>query len=294
VLRRLPPLNALKAFEAAGRHSSFTLASEELNVSHGAVSRHIKVLEDWLGLPLFERHNRRVVLTEAGRAYLAEIGAALDRIAVATTRQTERGRPHLLRVNALATFTLRWLIPRLSAFQLANPAVEVRLTTSNVPLADLVEPFDIAIRGGPDVRPGHLGHPFLTERRIPVCSPALLERLPLAEPADLEAHTLLHAATLPQVWPQWLQAAGVGTLEPRASVTLEHFYLTLQAALDGLGVAMGPERLIADDIAAGRLTYPFAGPALPARSYYTYVPEARADDPSVRAFCDWLVAAAKP
>jgi LysR family transcriptional regulator, glycine cleavage system transcriptional activator len=294
VLRRLPPLNALKAFEAAGRHSSFTLASEELNVSHGAVSRHIKVLEDWLGLPLFERHNRRVVLTEAGRAYLAEIGAALDRIAVATTRQTERGRPHLLRVNALATFTLRWLIPRLSAFQLANPAVEVRLTTSNVPLADLVEPFDIAIRGGPDVRPGHLGHPFLTERRIPVCSPALLERLPLAEPADLEAHTLLHAATLPQVWPQWLQAAGVGTLEPRASVTLEHFYLTLQAALDGLGVAMGPERLIADDIAAGRLTYPFAGPALPARSYYTYVPEARADDPYVRGLCDWLVAAAKP
>ncbi|KQO73543.1 transcriptional regulator [Methylobacterium sp. Leaf465] len=294
MLRRLPPLNALKAFEAAGRHASFTRAAEELRVTHGAVSRHVQALEAWLGQPLFERHNRRVVLTEAGASYLAEIGAALDRIALATTRQVERGRPRLLRVNALATFTLRWLIPRLSGFQRANPAVEVRLTTSNVPLANLAEPFDVAIRGGPDRRTGHIGRPFLTERRIPVCSPTLLRRLPLTEAGQLRGHTLLHAATLPQVWPQWLEAAGVPGLEPRASVTLEHFYLTLQAALDGLGVAMGPERLIADDVAAGRLTCPFAGPSLPARSYFTYVPEARADDPSVRAFCAWLVAAADP
>ncbi|MFE1601045.1 transcriptional regulator GcvA [Methylobacterium sp. ID0610] len=293
MLRRLPPLNALKAFEAAGRHVSFTQAAAELRVTHGAVSRHIQALEAWLGVPLFERHNRRVSLTEAGSLYLAEIGAALDRIALATTRQVERGRPRLLRVNALATFTLRWLIPRLSGFQLANPAIEVRLTTSNVPLLRLVEPFDVAIRGGPDARPGHVGQPFLSERRIPVCSPALLQRLPLEEPRELRNHTLLHAATLPQVWPQWLQAAGVPDLEPQASVTLEHFYLTLQAALDGLGVAMGPERLVADDVAAGRLTCPFPGPALPARSYYTYVPEPRMEDPSVRAFCAWLVEAAR-
>ncbi|POR40791.1 transcriptional regulator GcvA [Methylobacterium sp. V23] len=294
MLRRLPPLNALKAFEAAGRHASFTRAAEELRVTHGAVSRHVQALEAWLGQPLFERHNRRVVLTEAGASYLAEVGAALDRIALATTRQLERGRPRLLRVNALATFTLRWLIPRLSGFQRAHPTVEVRLTTSNVPLANLAEPFDVAIRGGPDLRPNHIGRPFLTERRIPVCSPDLLRRLPLTEAGALRQHTLLHAATLPQVWPQWLEAAGVPGLEPQASVTLEHFYLTLQAALDGLGVAMGPERLIADDVAAGRLTCPFAGPALPARSYFTYVPEARADDPAVRAFCAWLVAAADP
>ena len=294
MLRRLPPLNALKAFEAAGRHASFTRAAEELRVTHGAVSRHVQALEAWLGQPLFERHNRRVVLTEAGASYLAEIGAALDRIALATTRQLERGRPRLLRVNALATFTLRWLIPRLSGFQRAHPSVEVRLTTSNVPLANLAEPFDVAIRGGPDLRPDHIGRPFLTERRIPVCSPDLLRRLPLTEAGALRHHTLLHAGTLPHVWPQWLEAAGVPGLEPQASVTLEHFYLTLQAALDGLGVAMGPDRLIADDVAAGRLTCPFAGPALPARSYFTYVPEARADDPAVRAFCAWLVAAADP
>jgi LysR family glycine cleavage system transcriptional activator len=292
VHRRLPPLNAVKAFEAAARHASFTRAADELHVTHGAVSRQVQMLEAWLGAPLFERHNRRVVLTEAGAAFAAEIGAALDRIALATARQVERGRPRLLHINALATFTLRWLIPRLSGFQRANPAIEVRLTTSNVPLAQLTEPFDVAIRGGPDTRPGHVAEPFLSERRIPVCSPALLRRLPLGEPAQLRQHTLLHAATLPRVWPDWLRAAGVPDLTPQASVTLEHFYLTLQAALDGLGVAMGPERLIADDVAAGRLTLPFAGPALPARSYYTYVPEARAEDPAIRAFCGWLAAAA--
>ncbi len=286
--RRLPPLNALKAFEAAGRHGSFTRAAEELRVTHGAVSRHVQTLEAWLGLPLFERHNRRVVLTEAGRTYLPEIGAALDRIALATARQKERGRADVLHVNALATFTLRWLIPRLSVFQRAHPAVEIRLTTSNVPLAQIIEPFDVAIRGGPDTRPGFVGRAFLTERRLPVCSPRLLQHGPLSKPTDLTGHTLLHAATLPDVWPQWLQAAGVPNLAPRASVTLEHFYLTLQAALDGLGIAMGPDRLIADDVSAGRLMIPFADPALPARSYHTYVSEADADRAAVRAFCDWL------
>ncbi len=286
--RRLPPLNALRAFEAAARHASFTKAAGELHVTHGAISRHVQTLEAWLDQPLFERHNRRVVLTEAGAAYLAEVGAALDRIALATARQVERNERRLLRVNALATFTMRWLIPRLSAFQMAHPATEVRLTTSNAPLAGVSDPFDLAIRGGPDQVPGHMAQPFLTEGRLPVCSPALLARLPLHRPEQLQQHTLLHAATLPEVWPQWLMAAGVPDLEPQGSVTLEHFYLTLQAALDGLGVAIGPERLVADNVADGRLTKPFAGPLLPARSYCTYIPETRLHDPAVLAFCDWL------
>ena len=281
--RRLPPLNALRAFEAAARHASFSKAADELHVTHGAVSRHVQTLEAWLDQRLFHRLNRRVVLTEAGAAYLDDVGAALDRIALATARQLERSEHRLLRVNALATFTMRWLIPRLSAFQLAHPATEVRLTTSNAPLLGISEPFDIAIRGGPDQVPGHVAQLFLSECRVPVCSPKLLARLPLRHPGDLAQHTLLHAATLTQVWPQWLLE-----LEPQGSVTLEHFYLTLQAALDGLGVAMGPERLVADDVAAGRLTKPFAGPLLPARSYCTYVPETRVHDPAVMAFCGWL------
>jgi LysR family glycine cleavage system transcriptional activator len=286
--RRLPPLNALRAFEAAARHGSFTKAADELHVTHGAISRQVQTLEAWLDQLLFERHNRRVVLTEAGAAYLAEVGAALDRIALATTRQIARKERRPLRVNALATFTMRWLIPRLSAFQLAHPATEVRLTTSNVPVLGIAEPFDVAIRGGPEQAPGHVARPFLTEARLPVCSPALLARRPLRRPEDLRLHTLLHAATLPEVWPQWLLAAGVPDLQPQSSVTLEHFYLTLQAALDGVGVAIGPERLVADDIAEGRLTAPFAGPSLPARTYCAYIPEARLHDPAVLAFCEWL------
>lgn len=164
----------------------------------------------------------------------------------------------------------------------------MRLTTSNARLSHVTEPYDVAIRGGPDEVAGHLARPFLAEARIPVCSPALLERLPLGRPEDLRGHTLLHATTLPEVWPRWLLAAGVPDLEPAHTVTLEHFYLTLQAALDGLGVAMGPTALVADDVAARRLVLPFASPALPARSYFVYVPEARAADPAVRAFCDWL------
>lgn len=290
--RRLPPLNALRAFEAAARHASFTKAAAELHVTHGAVSRHVQALEAWLGRPLFERRNRQVVLSESGAAYLAEIGAALDRIALATARQAEQGRCRLLRVNALATFTMRWLIPRLSGFQLAHPATEVRLTTGNTPVAALREPFDVAIRGGPEQVAGLEVRPFLAEARVPVCSPAVLARAPLRRPEQLREHTLLHAATLPGVWAQWLEAAGVPDLQPRHAVTLEHFYLTLQAALDGLGVAMGPTRLVADDLASGRLVVPFSGPALPARSYCAYVPQARADAPEVRAFCAWLLRAA--
>jgi LysR family glycine cleavage system transcriptional activator len=286
--RRLPPLNALRVFEAAGRHQSFTLAAQELHLTHGAVSRQVRALEEWFGQPLFVRANRRVTLTDGGLAYLAEVGAAFDRIAAATARQNDRRESRLLQVNAVATFTLRWLIPRLSSFHVAHPGIEVRLTTSNAPLKDVREVYDIAIRGGPDQVPGHVAERFLGETRMPVCSPALLERLPLVTPHDLGRHTLLHAATLPGVWAQWLVAARVPDLVPASSVTLEHFYLTLQAALDGLGVAMGPTALVADDVKAGRLVYPFEGPALPARSYYVYIPDAQTDDPAVRSFCGWL------
>ncbi|MBV8923949.1 MAG: transcriptional regulator, partial [Bradyrhizobium sp.] len=129
---------------------------------------------------------------------------------------------------------------------------------------------------------------FLTERRLPVCSPALLARLPLKEVADLSQHTLLHLSTLPRVWSDWLAAAAMPDLVPAAALTLDHFYLTLQAALDGLGVAMGPTALIDDDLRAGRLVAPFADLSVPARSYHIYQPDTQADDPASAAFCQWL------
>lgn len=286
--RKLPPLNSLRAFEAAARLGSFTLAADELCVTHGAISRHVQQLESWLGRLLFERHNRRVELTEAGRTYLAEVGASFDRIALATAQQLRQGQQKVLRVSAPATFSLRWLVPRLSSFQVAHPAIEVRLSTSNEPIEKLRDRVDLIIRGGPQAIEGYVAEEFLSEVRLPVCAPKLLEGRTLRKPEDLARFTLLHTATYPGMWPEWLAAAGHADLAPRHSLTLEHFYLTLQGALDGLGIAMGPIALVADDIAEGRLVLPFKGPALPPWRYFTYVTAPRAEETAVRAFKDWL------
>jgi LysR family glycine cleavage system transcriptional activator len=290
--RSLPPLNALRAFEAAARHASFKDAAAELAVTHGAISRHVRLLEDWLGPPaLFQRLNRRVELTPTGAALLAEVGPALDRLSAAAVRhQAQDGKapPAVLRVNALATFSLRWLLPRLGQFRDRHPGIEVRLSTSNDPVDALHEPYDVIIRGGPDTFYGFSSRLFLTERRLPVCCPALLKRLPLNEVADLRRHTLLHASRLPRVWPDWFAAAGSPTIESVASLTFDHFYLTLQAALDGLGVAMGPTALMADDLEAARLVAPFPGISLPTRAYHVYLPDSRVGEPAVNAFCEWL------
>ncbi len=288
--RSLPPLNAVRAFEAAARHGSFKDAADELGVTHGAVSRHVRLLEDWLGPPaLFLRLNRRVVLTATGAALLAETGPALDRLSAAARRHRTRdgaAAPAVLRVNALATFSLRWLLPRLGRFRADHPEIEVRLSTSNEPVDALRDPHDVIIRGGPDTFYGYTSRLFLTERRLPVCSPATLARSPLREVADLAGHTLLRTSTLPRVWSDWFALAGHPEVAA-ASLTLDHFYLTIQAALDGLGVAMGPSALVADDLGAGRLVAPFAV-SLPTRNYHAYLPDGRAGDPAVDAFCGWL------
>jgi LysR family glycine cleavage system transcriptional activator len=287
--RTLPPLNALRAFEAAGRLGSFKEAAAELHVTHGAVSQHVRALEEWLGASLFERHNRRVALTPAAKAYLAEIGPLFEQLSQATARY---GFPETvsrtLSVNAPATFTLRWLVPRLAAFRAAHPDVDVKVETSNESLESLREIYDVVVRGGPDTFYGYSMRPFLSEERVPVCSPALLQRLPLRTPDDLRQHTLLHTSSLPRVWPDWLASARIPALRPAAALTFDHFYLTLQAAIDGIGIAMGPTALVADDLAAGRLVEPFAGPRLPSRSYCTYVADGKSADELVALFRSWL------
>jgi len=285
--RSLPPLNALRAFEAAARLGSFKAAAGELGVTHGAISQQVRLLEDWLRAPLFERHNRRVVLTPAARVYLSEIEPAFDRVAAATA-----GYGHddsaVLRVNGPATFALRWLVPRLARFHEQHPSIKVRLETSNEPLEALRDSYDVIIRGGPDSFYGYSVCPFLFEERLPVCSPALLDRLPLQTFHDLRRHTLLHTLSLPRLWDDWLATAGVADLKPDAVLILDHFYLTLQAALDGIGIAMGPTALVSDDLVHRRLVAPFPGPFLPARSYCTYVQEAKEKDELAVAFRSWL------
>jgi LysR family glycine cleavage system transcriptional activator len=287
--RTLPPLNALRAFEAAGRLGSFKEAAAELHVTHGAVSQHVRALEEWLGASLFERHNRRVALTPAAKAYLAEIGPLFEELSQATARYGfPETHSRTLSVNAPATFTLRWLVPRLATFRAAHPDVDVNVQTSNESLESLKESYDVIVRGGPDTFYGYAMRPFLLEERIPVCSPALLQRLPLRTPDDMRQHTLLHTSSLPRVWPDWLASAKIPALRPAAALTFDHFFLTLQAAIDGIGIAMGPTALVADDLAAGRLVAPFAGPRLPSRSYCTYVPDGKSADELVVLFRAWL------
>lgn len=292
-----PPLNAVRAFVAAARHGSFKLAADQLGVTYGAVSRQVALLEQWLGRPaLFYRLNRGVALTPAGEVLLAEFGPALDRIGTAArTHRSRRGAPAatILRVNALATFSLRWLLPRLAPFRAAHPEIEVRLTTSNEPIDALAEDFDVVIRGGPDMFHGYACHLIVEERRLPVCSPALLRCTALERPADLERHTLLHVATMPRLWPAWLATAGCPDLQPAAGLTLDHFYLAIQAAIDGLGVVIGPTTLIEDDLAAGRLAAPFPEVSLSARSYFAYLPQDHVRNPAGQIFCSWLEAHAQ-
>jgi LysR family glycine cleavage system transcriptional activator len=285
--RFLPSLNALRAFEAAARLGSFKAAAAELGVTHGAISQHVRLLEDWLRAPLFERHNRRVVLTPAARAYLSQIGPAFDQVASATSRYGYNDNA-VLRVNAPATFALRWLVPRLPDFQEQYSCVKIRLETSNEALEALQESYDVIIRGGPDSFYGYSVYSFLSEERLPVCSPALLDRLPIHTIHDLRRHTLLHTLSLPRLWEDWLAKAGVADLKPDAELFLDHFYLTLQAAIDGIGIAMGPTALVSDDLARGRLVAPFVDPIPPARTYCAYLPETKEKDELAVAFRSWL------
>jgi LysR family transcriptional regulator, glycine cleavage system transcriptional activator len=291
----IPPLNAVRSFVAAARHGSFSRAADELAVTHGAVSRQVHLLEQWLGHPpLFRRLSRGVALTPDGEALLTEFGAALDGITAAARRhKLRRGAPaaSVLRVNALATFSLKWLLPRLALFHAERPDIEVRLTTSNVALDALAEDFEVVIRGGPDSFHGYVSQLIVEECRMPVCSPGLVKSGWLEEPTDLEQHTLLHIATMPRLWANWRQLVGVSNLQTTKSLTFDHFYLAIQAAIEDMGVVIAPMTLIEADLDAGRLFVPFPGTGLPARAYYAYVQQHDLFAPNVDAFLKWIVSA---
>jgi LysR family transcriptional regulator, glycine cleavage system transcriptional activator len=287
----LPPLNAIKAFEAAARLGSFTRAAEELNVTHGAISRQIRVLEDWLGTRLFLRTSRNAVPTRAGADLCAAAGPALDQLVEASLRvQSGAQASGLLHVSALPTFAMRWLIPRLPEFQGTHPALELRIVTASTAAEQFRTEVD-AVISGPSRQPGWTGRRFLGEARLPLLSPELMKERPLRAPADLAQHTLLHAATLRQAWPRWLAAAGFPDLRPARDQVFEHFYFAIQAALEGLGVVMGPLALVADELRDGRLLAPIKEPALRTRGYFVYTPETGGELPAVVALRDWLVGA---
>ena len=287
-MRKLPPLNAIKAFEAAARLVSFTKAGQELNVTHGAVSRQVALLESWLGVALFRRMKSQVALTDAGQKFLNEMGPALDRIALAAIHLTHESNPVILVVNAPPTFTLRWLIPRISTFQRRHLGIDVRLTTSVSPVDFSKEEYLIAIRGADEPLAGISSRPFLTESILPVCHPDILQKLPLTVAADLEQHTLLTYSTEPYRWQDWFREVHAESVKPAGTLNFEQMYFALQAALEGLGVALIPYFMVADDIAAGRLCTPLGSLGVRTRQYYANLAPNALPSLAQNAFCDWL------
>ncbi|HLY91022.1 MAG TPA: transcriptional regulator GcvA [Acetobacteraceae bacterium] len=284
--RRLPPLAALRAFEAAGRLLSFSKAGDELLVSQSAVSHQIRQLEASLGVPLFRREVRRVSLTPEGATYFATVRRAFDLLAEGTEAVAAPTKA-TVRVSLLASFATHWLVPRLGRFRARHPGVALALEPS-IALVDLeTGGADLAIRYGRGGWPGVNARKLMDEAVSPVASPALMARGPADAPGDLLGHELLFSYS-PRLfeWESWSRAAGLDLGTARRSL-LHDYNIVLQAALDGQGIAMGRRRLIRDELAAGRLVQPFALQIRGDIAWWLVLPR-RKLGPAAQAFVDWL------
>ncbi|MEA2725844.1 MAG: LysR family transcriptional regulator, glycine cleavage system transcriptional activator [Acetobacteraceae bacterium] len=292
----LPSLNGLRAFEAAARLTSFTLAAAELNVTQTAISHQIRRLEEQLGIKLFIRQNRALALTRQAQDYLPSVRTAFEDLRRATARLHRAEQEERLTVSTTASLATKWLVSRVAAFQDANPGMEVRITTSTHLVDFHREEVDIAVRYGRGVWPGLRAHWLMAERLFPVCSPALLNGAnPLRQPADLAHHTLLHTSLPRDEWNLWLTAAGLPhAIAARRGLSFDLGFMAIQAAVEGLGIALGRSHLVEADIAAGRLVAPFDTELPRDAGYYVVTPEATADATKIALFRDWLIASATP
>ena len=290
---RLPSLNGLRAFEAAARHLSLTNAASERNATQTAISQQIRRLEEELGIRLFVRQNRALALTPEARDYLPGVRAAFNDLRQATDRVLRRDNDHVLTVSTLASLAAKWLLPRLSAFQEAHPGIDVRITTSTALVDFRTGDVDAAIRYGRGQWPGLRADWLTADELFPVCSPALLTGdKPLRCPQDLANQTLLHSSGgYDDDWRLWLTAAGLpADISKQPGLTFDLILMTVQAAIDGFGVAMSRTSYVEADSAKGRLVVPFKI-TLPADAgFYLVSPEAKADSPKLGAFRQWLVA----
>ena len=287
---RLPPLNPLRAFEAAGRLQSIRRAAEELSVTPGAVSRQVQSLETYLGVRLFRRGPREIILTAKGERYLLAVGRHLDGIREATQLLTGKRNIDVVRVCAYTTFSMKWLIPRLGSFQAENKTTEIRLTTSNENVDFERENVDGAIRLGDGTWPGVEVDRLVANELVPLCSPAFRRTHGLKGVQDLASLPLLHSFEKPDDWRHWLDAAGTKGIDPYAGNKFASSTLTYQAALEGMGLMMAQKVLFLDDLRSGRLVQPF-GPSLDRGSftYYLVYPRNRLRSPAFRRFRAWLL-----
>jgi len=284
-MRRLPSLNGLRAFEAAARHGSFVGAAEELHVTQAAVSRMVRLLEARLGFPLFDRLPNGLVLTAQGKALQPGLTAAFDAIAGITEQVAAMRTTPVLTLGIGPSFAMRWLIPRLASFYREHPGIEVRIATGGA-MNPFRDDWTCEIRLGDGDWPGCEAEPLFSADLFPVCTATIAARL--AHPSDLTNETLLQVAHSPDEWPLWLAAAGVklraSTLGPR----FDNYAMALQAAVDGMGVAIGLRPYVEDDIAAGRLVAPFSLAVPKGRAWYLVYRPFRRDDPGLVAFRGWL------
>lgn len=287
-------LNGLRAFEAAARLSSFSKAADELHVSHSTVSHHIKGLEQSLGIDLFVRQNRRVVLTQAGRDLLPVLRESFENISRQLELIKQGDKSPALRVTVTPSFATKWLVPRLKKFRESRPDIDL-LVKPSLALSDYRQDrFDVGIRSGLGQWPRLKSELLMATHMSPLCSPELIERTSeLKTPADVLQHTLLNADTGDSAgsageWHAWLDAMGIAEFGKPRQLSFEDPALALNAAVDGLGIAMGYLELAADDIESGRLVQPFAAQIEHQWSYYIVTPEDESANPLAEVFCDWL------
>ena len=280
----LPPLGTLVAFEATVRHRSVTKAAGELHLTHGAISRQVQHLERALGLVLFERHAREMAPTPAALAFAAAVADALSLLSSAARRARQASQPAPLVLSCEPTLLMRWLIPRLPALAESRPELNLHLSAAGGPVFFERQGIDVAIRRNDfDIPAAVRAHQLFVEQIGPVCTPAMASRITtISDMADL---TRLHSRTRPQAWDDWARCQVI-TLPPAPEQTFEHFYLSLQAAAAGLGVAIGPRAHVHDDLRAGRLAAPYG--FTPDGSAYALLTTRPHEDEQVAALLTWL------
>ncbi|GAB2747489.1 LysR family transcriptional regulator [Melaminivora jejuensis] len=286
----LPPISDLLAFEAAARQASISRAADELHLTQSAVSRQIRQLEQRLGMALFHRVRQRIVLTDAGRVYAADVRAVLQQLSASTQKAMAFSHAGgLLNLAVLPTLGTRWLVPRLPRFQARHPQATVNLAARSEPFDFAGTPFDAAIHFGAPTWAGAVCEFLMHEQAVAVASPALRDAHGIGQPQDLARVVLLQQSTRPAQWAEWFEQLGIETNAALRGPHFEHFAMIAQAAACGMGAALLPRFLIEQELASGALVELFADTLVSGDAYYLVYPEARAQTPLVTAFRDWLV-----
>jgi len=288
--RRIPSIEALVAFEAAARHLNFTRAAAALSLTQSAVCKQIAALEDYLGVPLFNRVRKRISLTEAGAIYAKRVSEDLDRLERSTVSlMSHRGERNVLDIAVIPTFGTRWLIPRLRQFHARNPGIIINLSTRSDPFLFTDTPFDAAIHFGVAQWPGAVTYPLFGEELIPVCSPRLLQEQPCVEPRELARLPLLHQSKRHGAWRRWFEAAGVADVDVMAGPRFDLFSMLVEAARAGLGVALVPRFFALGELESGELVTPFDLPLSSEMGYFLVHPDPPSTNPALRTFTTWLL-----